>query len=124
MAYTYYENDLSVRITDGALGAIVFGSVIQNPDAYGGYNVNFTVPNSLAHYHVHFFSGGTRVSVIRHFSAGGGQGTNIIKHQNGDTKNLSSLQNECSAFPNHYALLGNFRAAIAGRPRNARNELI
>ena len=122
MGYQYKFGDNNGRVTAG-FAAVAFGRVIQRPDAYGGYNVTFSVPGQLDIYHVHFYSGGCRVAVVRHKPDAGSEGTNIIKHTGGDKLNLSKLAHECANYANHFALLTNLAGAITGVGRTPGNEI-
>lgn len=122
MSYSYYYSDSDAVVTAGANGSVNYGGVIQRPDAYGGYNVSFTITGSLSYYHVHFARGGTRVEVVRYFSGLGGQGDNLMR-RNGTSQTLSNLANECGGFPNHQTLLTNLKNACSGIPRTAAQEL-
>lgn len=122
MPYSYNANDGDASVTAGTAG-LTFAGVIQSPDAYGGYNVHFTIPGSLEYYHVHFHWGGSRVSVIRYFSGAGVQGNNIIKNTHGDSSTFAELARDCSGYANHFILLTNFRNAIQGLPRAPNNNL-
>lgn len=122
MGYSYNFGETNFRVTAG-YAAVSFGRVIQRPDAYGGYNVTFSVPGETDIYHVHFFAGGCRVSVVRHKASSGAEGSNIIKYVSGTKKNLSGLAHECANFANHFALLTNLSGAVAGVGRTVGNEI-
>lgn len=122
MGYFYNAGDSDASVAAGAAG-ITWSRVIQNPDPHGGYNTMFTSGVPLAYYHVHFFAGGTRVSVIRYFGPAAQQGSNIIVHSSGETWTFAKLQYDCRIYPNHFQMLNNFKAAIQNVRRNPRNEL-
>lgn len=124
MPYTYVYADDHYTIKAGALGGIEFGKVIQDPDKYKGYNVEFIVKGETGVYHVHFFCGGSKVSVIRYIpDKSKATGVNIIKHECGETKRFGNLAHECSGYPNHHALLTKFADAIKDRPRKRNQNL-
>lgn len=122
MAVSWYCTDGDYTVTPGVT-SVRFASVIQNPDAYGGYNVCFST-SGLEQYHVHFYAGGTRVSVIRYKSGPSAEGINIMKCNGKDKPTFGDLAYECGGFyPNVKKLMDNFKTAIAGVKRNRRNEL-
>jgi hypothetical protein len=123
MSYYWNAGDNDASITTGTAG-LNFGGVIQKPDAYGGYNTQFSIHGSTALYHVHFFSGGKRVSIVRYFATSASQGNNIIKWHSGDKLNFNALRNECGIqYPNHQTLLELFHAAIADADTTRSGEL-
>jgi|GEM_PF-3755490 hypothetical protein len=123
MSYFYNYQDNTAAVKAGAAGFTGY-SVIQRPDAYGGYNVAFYITGSSAYYHVHFASGGSRVKVVRYFSGGGGQGNNIIKHRDdGKADTLSTMIHGCSGYPNHVKLLTNLKSLVSSAKRTPAQEL-
>lgn len=111
--YDWYYDDKSNYVTAGAAG-IVFGSVIQRPDKDGGYNVSFSVSGSLGVYHVHFFAGGKKVSVVRYKSGTNAEGNNLIRYKNDKKRNLKDLVSDAAGYPNHVSLLTNLSNAVNG----------
>ena len=122
MGYYYAFTDASVRVTAGVAG-IGAANVIQRVDGYGGYNVSFSVPGALDIYHVHFFAGGCRVSVVRHKASATAEGSNIVRWNSGTKKRMGQLANDCSNYANHFALLTNLATSIAAAGRTANGEI-
>jgi hypothetical protein len=132
VGYFWNYNDNDARVTTGANGTVNVGRVIQRPDAYGGYNAEFGIAQSVAYYHVHFASGSTQVTTVRYFGGGGGQGDNVVTYnanpESGygptDRRNLGGLATWLTAegYPNHAQLMTKLKNAVpAGRLPN--NEI-
>lgn len=121
MGYSYPLDDSSGALVGGTVASLVYGGCIQEDDGYGGTNHSFSIPGKTGVYHVHFNSTGRKVNVVRYKSShSDAKGTNIVKwfddsSKGTQKKNLKGLAQDCSAYPNHQALLNNLSEAIGAK---------
>ena len=117
--WTYKDDD--PRIMAGINTQIIYGDIIQNPDMYGGRNIDFRLTNSVSLYHIHFKGReGKRVNAVRFKSDSNQEGDNIVEfvdNHNGNSaprETLKSLSSWCqkNGYPNHSLLLSNLLNAI------------
>lgn len=120
-SYEWFYDDNDPRIMAGINNQIIYGGIIQNPDQYGGRNVDFRLTNSVSLYHIHFNGAeGKRVNAVRFKLDSNQEGDNILvfsDNKNGATaprERLKSLSSWCqnNGYPNHSLLLSNLLNAI------------